>query len=158
MDITLREVKPDDLPEFFAHQQDREACWMAAFTAPDPTDRNAFDEHWQRIISSDDIQIRTVLVGNEVAGHVSSYIDDGRPEVTYWIGRDYWGRGVATTTLRLFLTEMHTRPVFARAAADNSASIRVLEKNGFRQVGNATGYANARGQDIEEVILCLDKT
>ena len=79
----------------------------------------------------------------------------GDLEVTYWIGKTYWGKGVATKALSLFLAEQKTRPIFARAAHDNSGSIRVLEKCGFVIVGHDSAYANARGQDVDEVIMEL---
>lgn len=92
---------------------------MAAFAAPDPDDRDAFNRHWQRNMSRDTVTIRTITVDGQVAGHVASFVDDGDLEVTYWIGRDFWGQGLATRALALFLDEMTERPVYARAAIDN---------------------------------------
>ncbi len=154
-DVRLREVRPDDLPVFFQHQLDPAAVQMAAFTAEDPADRAAFDAHWARILADEGIITRTVLVDGAVAGHVVSFERFGQPEVSYWIGRGYWGRGVATAALRLFLDELPGRPLYARAATDNSASLRVLEKNGFTVSGRDRYFANARGEEIDEVILVL---
>ena len=70
----------------------------------------------------------------------------------YWLGREYWGRGVATDALRRFLAEIKARPLYARAAADNRASLRVL-KSGFTIFSYDKAFANARGEDVEEVIL-----
>ena len=129
---------------------------MAAFTSADHFVRSAFDRHWQRIMTSDTVTIRTVLVDDRAAGHVLRYLDDGRPEVSYWIGREFWGRGVATQALMLFLTELPKRPLYARAASDNHGSIRVLQKCGFVVYGYDTGFANARGVEIPETLLRLD--
>jgi RimJ/RimL family protein N-acetyltransferase len=94
----------------------------------------------------------TVELDGEVVGSVSSYVESDRPEVCFWIGRSYWGRGVATEALRSFLAEVDTRrPMRARAAKDNVASARVLAKCGFRVVGESRGYANARGEEIDEL-------
>jgi RimJ/RimL family protein N-acetyltransferase len=157
-EVVLREVEDADLELFFAHQQDVEAIRMAAYTAEDPGDRAAFDGHWQRIRASEDITVRTILVGGAVAGHVASYVDAdvGEPEVTYWIGREHWGRGVATAALEAFLAVVGTRPLFARAAKDNVASRRVLEKCGFAVVGESRGVASGRGAEVDEVLLRLD--
>lgn len=154
--VRLRNVQHDDLDTFFEHHLDPQARHMAAFTSADPTDRVAFDRHWQRIMSTETVTIRTVLVDEEVAGYVLSYLDVGRPEVGYWIGRDFWGTGVATEALALFLEEFQARPVFARAATDNHGSIRVLQKCGFIRYGTGSGFANARGEDTPEVLLRLD--
>jgi RimJ/RimL family protein N-acetyltransferase len=98
---------------------------------------------------------RTVLFDGQVAGSVASYVDPelGEPEVTYWIGKEYWGKGIATRALSAFLDIQTARPIYGRAAKDNIGSIRVMEKCGFTIVGYGKGFANARGEEIEEVIL-----
>jgi RimJ/RimL family protein N-acetyltransferase len=90
-----------------------------------------------------------------VAGHVASFEHFGEEEVTYWLGREYWNRGVATAALAAFLRQQGSRPLHARAAKDNLASIRVLEKCGFSVVGSDHGFAAARGEQVEEVIFEL---
>jgi Acetyltransferase (GNAT) domain len=84
------------------------------------------------------------------------YEDEGKPEVTYWLGKEYWGKGLATWALTEFLTHHNkTRPIYARVAKDNLGSRRVLEKCGFAIIGESRGFANARGQEIEEFLLEL---
>lgn len=147
----LRHVAEGDLPVFFQHQQDSEAIRMAAFTAREPADRAAFAAHWERIFADPTIVVRTIVVGGNVAGHIMSYGEAGHPEVTCWLGREYWGRGHATSALAEFLThENQIRPMYARAAKDNTASIRVLEKCGFVITGEDRGFAHGRGAEVEE--------
>lgn len=155
-DVRLRETREDDLAVFFEHQRDPAARHMAAFTGTDPEDRPAFLERWTRILRDTAIAKRTVLVDGEVAGHVGGFERFGQPEVTYWLGREHWGKGIATTALRAFLLEFDRRPLFARAAGDNGASIRVLEKCGFAVSGHERAFADARGEEIEEVVLVLE--
>ncbi|KAB1143061.1 GNAT family N-acetyltransferase [Streptomyces luteolifulvus] len=154
MDVTLREVHDSDLPVFFRQMNDPESLRMAAFTAENPADREAFDALWKRIRSSDDIAL-TILADGDVVGSAAVYGEPGEREVTYWVDRAYWGRGIATAALRGLLAEVPERPLYARAAADNEASRRVLEKCGFRLSAQARGYANARGEEIDEVVLTL---
>ena len=156
-DILLREVTEDDLVIFFGHQEDPVANWMAAFTAKDPSDWPAFAAKWAKILSDGTGTAKTIVCGQRVAGHVGSFIApwSGQREVSYWIGRDHWGLGVATRALAAFVEGLAARPLYARAARDNIASIRVLEKCGFVRVGREQGFANARGAEIEEVVLEL---
>ncbi len=154
--VTLREVQPADLPFFFEHQRDLVAVRMAAFTAADPDDRAAFDAHWARILANESNLNRTIVLDGQVVGSVSSYVMEGDTEVTYWIGRDYWGRGIATAALREFLKVQTTRPVYARAAKDNTGSLRVLAASGFVIIGEDRGYANGRGEAIEEYVLVME--
>ena len=140
VNIELREVAPADLPFFFENQRDPEAVWMAAFTAKDPNDRKAFDAHWARILADDTVMNRTILFEGEVVGSVSSYVMELEPEVSYWIGREFWGKGIATTALAEFLTIQTARPIFARVAEGNPGSLRVLEKCGFQIIGKDKGW------------------
>src|SRR6185436_613781 len=100
---------------------------------------------------------RTILFGGQVAGSVSTFVApwSGELEVTYWIGREFWGKGIATKALAVLLSAVKTRQLFARAAKDNLASLRVLEKCGFMIAGCERGFANARGEEVEEVVLEL---
>lgn len=154
--LRLRPVTDADVAIFFAHMQDADALHMAAFTPKDPADEAAHVAHWQRIMAADTVVIRTVLVGEAVAGHVLSFEQEGDWDVSYWLGREFWGQGLATRALAAFLTAFTHRPLYGRAAADNVGSIRVMEKCGFRLVGREQGFANARGATIDEVVLRLD--
>lgn len=154
-EIILRDVIDSDLPVFFENQLDPEANTMAAFTSANPSDRAAFDAHWTRIRAAGDILIRTIVVDGDVAGSVSSYVQEGETEVTYWLGREFWGRGIATAALAEFLILQTARPIYARAAKDNTGSLRVLEKCGFAIIGEDKGYAEGRGEETEEYLLEL---
>ena len=155
-ELLLRNVVNEDLLIFFQYQLDPEANYMAAFTAKDPTNQEAFMAHWHSILANETNIIQTILCNGQVAGSVSSYLDEGKPEVTYWLGKNYWGQGIATWALREFLTHHNpTRPIYARVAKDNLGSRRVLEKCGFTIIGELKGFANARGQEIEEFLLEL---
>jgi RimJ/RimL family protein N-acetyltransferase len=153
--VRLRDLAQSDLPTFFEHQLDPVANQMAAFTAKDPADREAFNAHWTKIMADETITIKTILFEGAIAGHILSHGWFGEPEVSYWLGQGYWGKGIATQALTLFLTHLKTRPLYARAAKDNVASLRVLEKCGFTICGEDKGFANARGHEIEEYLLRL---
>ena len=154
--LYLREVNDDALLVFFEMQKDPEAVRMAAFTPENPADREAFEAHWQRIMNTETVIVRTVIWNGEVAGHVLSYEVLGKPEVSYWIARHLWGKGIATRALKLFLADVNRkRPIYGRVARDNLASIRVMEKCGFRVIEETKGFANARGEEIDELVLEL---
>lgn len=156
-DLVLRDLAEDDLATFFAQQLDPDANRMAAFTRRDPSDRDAFTAHWDRIRQDPTVITRTIVVAGEVAGYVSSYEQDGRAEITYWLGKAYWGQGIATRALATFLeTANPKRPIHARVAQDNRGSLRVLQKCGFVVKGEGTGFANARGHEVSEYHLTRD--
>ncbi|WP_371750292.1 GNAT family N-acetyltransferase [Streptomyces sp. NBC_01283] len=155
MDVSLRPVHDSDLPVFYRQMNDPESNRLAAFTSPKAADRDLFEAHWKRLRASDDV-VRTVLADGDVVGNAAVYGEPGEREVTYWIDRAYWGRGLATAALRELLAEVPERPLYARAAADNAGSLRVLEKCGFRVTAAARGFAHARGEEIDEAVLILE--
>jgi RimJ/RimL family protein N-acetyltransferase len=156
MNISLRDLVESDLPILFDHQLDPVANHMAAFTAKDPTDRSAFMQHWKGRVFPDATTInKAILLEDQLVGNLSSWEQGGKREICYWIDRKHWGKGIASQALSHFLSELLVRPLYARAAKDNIASIKVLEKCGFKVIGHERGFANARGEEIEEVVLQL---
>lgn len=151
--VRLRDVSQDDLPIFFEHQLDPEANRMAAFT---PRKEKEFFAHWTKILADDMVVKKTILFDGRVAGSVVSFERDGDREVGYWIGREYWGKGIATRALSEFLDLVDVRPLYAHVAKDNIASIRVLEKCGFDVSRRVKAIATDRGEEVEEVILKLE--
>ena len=129
--VTLREVRDTDLPILYEHQADPEANRMAHFP---PRDREAFMAHWTRILRDGPGLARAIDVDGEVVGNVVSWEQDGERDVGYWVGREHWGKGVATEALRALVSELEERPLFAHVVEHNIGSIRVLEKCGFRRV------------------------
>lgn len=129
---------------------------MAAFTVADPADRDAFVERMSRQRAEPSIVQRVVEADGVLVGTIASFVVDGEREVTYWIAREHWGKGIASAALQILIAEVGERPLHARAASDNAASLRVLEKAGFRRIGVDHGFANGRGEQIEETILRLD--
>ena len=130
-EVRLRAVTEDDLPIFFEHQRDPVANRMAAFP---PRERDAFMTHWGSILRDASVIVRTIELDGDVAGNVVLFGFEGRREVGYWIGREFWGRGVATRALSAFMQEVEERPIYAGVAETNVASIRVLDKCGFTAV------------------------
>jgi RimJ/RimL family protein N-acetyltransferase len=155
--LLLRAVVPADLEHFFAQERDPVARQMAAFTSEDPDDRAAFDAHWARILADPATVNRTIECDGAPAGNIAAFEQFGAREISYWIDRALWGRGVATRAVRLFLAELPERPLHARAAADNVASIRVLTKCSFVFEREERGFAAARGAEIDEHVFRLDR-
>jgi RimJ/RimL family protein N-acetyltransferase len=149
-DVRLRDVMADDLPIFFEQQLDPDANDMAAFPA---RDRKAFAAHWEKVLADDSVTKKTILFDGHVAGNIVSFEQSGDPLVGYWIGKNYWGKGIATRALSEFLGQISARPLYAHVAKHNVASIRVLEKCGFTIYREEkVSYA---GGEVEELVMRL---
>jgi RimJ/RimL family protein N-acetyltransferase len=156
MKVVLRSLEDGDLDAIFQQMADPESVRMAAFTHEDPTDREAFDNWIARVQADPNASNRVIEVDGAFAGTIASFSIGDQREVTYWVDRAQWGKGIASVALQLLVAETAERPLYGRAASDNVGSLRVLEKAGFRRVGVDRGFAAGRGEEIEETILRLD--
>lgn len=152
----LREVHESDIAILFKHQLDPIASWQVAFTHEDPTDKNAFNEHIAKVLGDETVVMKTIIFNSEVAGYMTKYDLDGAPQIGFVLGREFWGKGIATESLREFLFMIEIRPIYARTAFDNIGSIRVLQKLGFTRTSEGNYYSHARGVDIVEILWTLD--
>ena len=156
MNVSLRPLEDRDLDEIYRQVTDPESIRVAAFTAEDQTDRRAFLDRMSRVRADTTASNRVIEVDGAIAGTIASFRIDDQLEVTHWVDRAQWGKGIASAALRILLAETAERPLYARAASDNLGSLRVLETAGFRRVGVNRAFAPGRGEEIEETILRLD--
>jgi RimJ/RimL family protein N-acetyltransferase len=154
-EVRLRHVEDRDLDAFFDHQADQEAVEMAAFPA---RDRDQFAAHWAKVRADDANVLRTIVADGQVAGNIGSWQQDGQQLLGYWVGRDFWGRGVATQALALLVAEVSVRPLYAHVVLHNVGSIRVLEKGGFRRDRGQEAKPPASDDGIEELVFVLHAT
>lgn len=150
--VLLRDVNESDLPIFFKQQLDPEANRMAAFPA---RDLETFMTHWTGVLADETLVKKTILFAGQVAGNIVSFEQAGQRLVGYWIGKEYWGKGIATRALSELLDQIETRPLYARVAKHNIASIRVLEKCGFTISAEYNEVSEAGGEVIKELLLKL---
>ncbi len=153
--IKLRQTEHSDLEQLFQFQLDEEANYLAAFTSKDTANKEAYFEKFTKHLADPTINMQTILLDEIIAGSVAKFIMEGEIEITYWIDKKLWGKGIATAALKRLLAIENTRPVFGRVAFDNIGSQKVLEKCGFVKIGTDKGFANARQAEIEEFIYKL---
>jgi RimJ/RimL family protein N-acetyltransferase len=127
--ILLRSVLETDLPILFQQQLDPEAVALSAYPSKD---RGEFMRHWEGILKNKNVTARTIVYKEKVAGHIICW-KEGKYEqrIGYWVGKEFWRRGIAGTAVAEFLLFVKTRPLFAEVANHNIASQKVLQKNGF---------------------------
>ncbi len=148
--VLLRDVTVEDLPKFFEHQLEPDAQYMAAFA---PKQKEDFTAHWTKILSNDEIIKQTILIDVHAVGNIVCFEQFGAREIGYWIDKKYWGQGIATRALSLFLLKVIERPLFAHVAKRNIGSLRVLQKCGFEMFGEDMSIPNELGESVEEFVL-----
>jgi RimJ/RimL family protein N-acetyltransferase len=157
MAITLRTFTDGDLDPLFGWESDPRAVRMAAFTRADPSDRGAFDAHYERVRSNPSNTLLAIDDDGEFVGTIGSFTLEEKREVTYWIAPARWGQGLASQALRAFLAVETTRPLYGRVAEHNAASAKVLARAGFVEVGSDSGFAAGVGAEVVERIYRLDR-
>ena len=136
MTVSLRDVSDADLPALFEHQRDPESVRMTRVPARDAA---TFAAHRASIRADPEVVWLAIDSDGELVGDVVSFVHDGQREVGYRLGREHWGRGIATAALTALLAVLPERPLYATVARDNPASRRVLEKCGFVLAGEDGG-------------------
>lgn len=152
-DVRLRDVVADDLPILFEFQLDPDSNLMAAVI---PRTREVFFDRWKDILVDPNVVAKVIELDGEIVGQVSLFQVEGKDCVGYWIAKSHWGRGLASRGLELLLEQISTRPLHARAAKHNVASIRILEKNGFKIIGTEHSLATDRYLECDEVLFLLE--
>ncbi|WP_433889913.1 GNAT family N-acetyltransferase [Streptomyces sp. CA-111067] len=146
-DVRLRDVEQADLEVFFAHEHDAEAVRRSKFT---PRKRETFMTHWvTKVLGDPAVLVQTVTVDGEAAGNIMAWWEKRKRFIGYWFGPQYWGRGIGTEALTLFLKRETTRPLFADPFTGNTGSVRLLEKCGFQPV------ETVRHGEYEHITLAL---
>ncbi len=152
--VLLREVTEKDFQKFFEFESDSESARLAAFAG---REKDAFFAHWAKLLVDDTVSKWTIVLGDAVAGNIVAFERSGKREVGYWLGREFWGRGIGTRALAEFLQRENPRPLHAHVARHNAGSIRILEKCGFRICGEDPAFSSLDGQVVTGVILVLDR-
>lgn len=148
IEVSLRPVVDDDLPAVWVHQQANRP------EVATPAQREAFMARWRGLLNRPNAPIMTITASGQVVGYVALFQRKNLPEVSYELGRPHWGNGFATAALRQFLCDIPVRPIYARAAKGNAASMRVLEKCGFTVVCEDR-FTDASGEEHEEFVFEL---
>ncbi|AXR73832.1 MULTISPECIES: GNAT family N-acetyltransferase [Auritidibacter] len=155
--MILREVRTEDLDEFFVHQQDTLANLMAAFAPRNPQDRGVFDFHWNSLLHDENTIVRTIEENGQVAGALICLNIDEIPELSFWTAREFWDQGITTAAVDQFLEDFQQRPIRAMVPADNAGSQKVLTRRGFEKIGEEQSFSNARAEIITEDVLELNQ-
>jgi len=156
VNMQLRKTTTEDLETLFVFQADEESNRVAAFNSPDPKDKSAYMKKWTKIVANPAINMQTIFVDDILAGSVIHFDLGDETNISYWIDRQHWGRGIASKAVQQFLGTTGKKVLFGRVAFDNIGSQKVLERNGFVRIGAERGFANGRGEEIEEFVYKLE--
>jgi RimJ/RimL family protein N-acetyltransferase len=151
--VRLRDIVPDDLPRIYEFNLDPDANRLAGTI---PRSAAAFKTNWENTLADSNVVAKAISVGDVLAGYISCFQRDGIHSVGYWVGKNFWGQGIASRALVLLLNEVTIRPLHAQAATSNRASLRVLQKCGFVIRSAQVESADDRYLECEVAFLVLE--
>lgn len=155
--LALRAPGPQDVSRLAALANDLDIARMT-LRLPHPYSVDDAESFVTQVAGQNPARAQTFVIEHEDHGPVGVMglfeDQDPAPEVGYWIGRPFWGRGYATEALEGALVwaskRWKRRALMAGHFADNPASGRVLEKAGFLYTGEVRkGFSRARDADAE---------
>lgn len=155
IEIILRRTEISDLDKLFQIQLDKDEN-DSAHKVKKLTDKTTYFTKCNKLLNDSTVNYQTITIDNIVVGSIAKFVRNREPEVTYIIDRKLWGQGIATKSLKQFLNNETTRPIYGRTAFDNFGSQKVLEKCGFTKIGTGKYFANDRQLEIDEFIYSLD--
>ena len=156
----LRRWRTDDLDSLVRNADDREVWLTLRDRFPHPYTIDA-GRGWLAAASVEDPPTALAIdVGGEAVGGIGvipgADVNRHTAELGYWLGRAWWGRGLATAAVGRFVPWAAETFGFLRLFAEvfetNPASMRVLEKCGFQREGVLRSHAHKDGRYLDEVV------
>lgn len=153
--LHLRPTVAADVPALFQFQLDPAGNQLAGTK---PRDLATFTARWEDILrdpAAAGVTPRTIIADGAIIGSINIFPQEGTDSIGYWLSREHWGRGIATRAIAQMIAEFAGRPLFARVAAHNTASLRALQRNGFVISSRAHSPATERYTAGETITLTL---
>ncbi len=158
MVICLRPITEADLQTLAQFLCDEDAIFMAG-AGSGSTDVSTHIQHFKKLMEDESISMAVIISGASVVGYIAAFMRGDEREITYWIGREYWGQGIASKAVKLFLPSLQEKyvgeQIFARVVKGNKASEHVLLKAGFKATQTDKFYSDIRSTEVTETIFCI---
>lgn len=148
----LRAWEPGDLADYIRLLDDPEVWTYLPEAYPDPLTEDLASALIELSNASNHHQVFAVLRNAEIVGQVRLLfdVDDKNPgvaEISYWLGRAHWGKGiggdiVGLFTKRCFADNPALTSIIAQVHRDNAGSRALLRKCGYMDAGSAPGNAD----------------
>lgn len=159
MTVTIQLINEDDIKALYPLGNNKDVSWMSGGGLTYP-------------ISYEEFRLRKTIAQSVAVGEMESYVirwegiavgsigyftrESNTPlEIGYWLGKPYWGKGIATRALKLALQAMRDSGIsgtlIATTMSDNLGSRHMLLKCGFVETGTEVFASPARDMDVEGI-------
>jgi [ribosomal protein S5]-alanine N-acetyltransferase len=159
----IREFRPDDVRSI-AHNANNREIWMNLRDSfPHPYSESDAQE-WLYLVSSITpctnfaLEVEGLAVGG-IGLKLQDDIHRRSAELGYWLGKDYWGRGIATEAVRSLteysFTHFDLCRIYSLIFSWNPASVKVLEKAGFAYEGRLRKAVQKDGKMTDALLYAI---
>lgn len=139
MEFTLRTWQDEDLNSLVKHANNKKIADNLTNKFPYPYTKQDGQNFISFAKDQSSHRIFAIIINNEACGgiglHPQTDVSIKNAELGYWIGEQYWGKGIITKAIIEIVTygfeNLKIDRIFARPFGSNFASQRVLEKAGF---------------------------
>ena len=159
--LTIKTFSPDMAQSVYENSQDDDTRRFVPDEVYDSVEeaRAAIEFLISRYDSADGPFVYPIITndGGKNIGYVQlCQIDDGSWEIGYHIAKQFTGQGYATEAVKAFLPVMaqklNINEVYGICLAENTASVRVLEKCGFVQIFQGMGVYQGKESEIVKTV------
>ena len=130
--------------------------WLA--TVPYPYTYNDCEDYL-KISKNDELALNIFFDNKLIGGVVLDLHDDNYYELSYWLGKDYWGKGYATESSKYLLEyafkKLDLPKIKSGYFIDNLPSGNVLKKLGFKEVEIEKRYSDSHKKEMEMMLVVL---
>lgn len=159
MAVGISLITEEDIKALYPLGNDADVSWMSGGGLTYPVSYEVFRTKKTIALSTSFGEMASYAIrwNNTLVGSIGYFRrqQDLPLEIGYWLGKKYWGKGIATEALRLALGAMQdsgvSGTVMATTMFDNLSSQHILQKCGFREIGTEVLDSPARGQEVEGV-------
>ena len=162
---TIRPWRLDDAGSLARHANNRKVWIALRDLFPHPYTIDNAREFLRKAITAPpptnfSIEVNGAAVGG-IGIHLGIDVHRHTAELGYWLGEEFWGRGIMTETVAAFtdfcFEEFQLRRIYAEPFANNPASARVLEKAGFAFEGRLKNNVLKDGKLLDSLLYARTK-
>jgi len=159
-DYHIRDLSPTDAASIARYADNPRIANVMRDLFPSPYALSDAEEFIAKILSADPVTAFAIATDKEAFGVIGFIpgqdVYRHSAEFGYWIGEEYWGRGIMTDAIKIFTAHLFENFDFNRLSAgvfsSNPASARVLEKAGFTLVATLRSHVTKNGKVLDELL------
>ena len=157
----IREWRWEDKISLIQNANNIKVAGMVRDRFPFPYDDLAADSWLSQVVGERKQTNFTIVVKNKAVGAIGFETEGDiymrSAEIGYWLGENYWGRGIMTEAVHAVTSyafqSFDLCRLWAGVCSNNPTSVRVLEKNGYEFEGRLRKSITKFGKTLDQLVF-----